>query len=233
MVLDIVSSTPTSLRVQGTITGTPTYAIRRHATVGTIFKGGAGMAVGSDTVSLYDETGNVSTSIYNGANWEDSLTGDPTTDSIVYPGQGFVINNGSSPAVSRSVTIGGDEVSYVKTTKTQVPLFVGTTNLVGLVNPLVATAAADPIYNTSGVSPLGAFNFSGTSLTDGSDFIDVLSLDGRLSGVVNAIDNGANVEDSLSGDNLTAFPIRNGTALSVKVFGLPKSATQSVVHPIN
>jgi hypothetical protein len=222
LILDIVSNTATTITVEGNtttlgLTGTETYCVRRHATLGTVFQGGAGLTTGADNVSIFDSLGGSITYAYNGLNWEDALTGDPGDDAIIYPGQGFVITNGT--AATETVTFGGNDVSYVKTGPTMVPVYTVSTNLIGLVNPLVGTAPTD-------VSTLGAMNLV-ASLTPGGDQVGTLSLDGLLALTGVYTNNGINMEDALTGDDASNVAVRNGAAFSVtpssdKLINLPQ-----------
>ncbi len=213
LILDIVASPPntaTSVTVIGNttalgLTGTETYCIRRHATLGTVFQGGAGLTAGSDNVTVFNSAGTSATYSYNGLGWENALTGDPSDDAIIYPGQGFVITNGGvAPA---TVTFGGNAVSYVKSGPTKVPAYLVATNLVGLVNPLVGSAPGD-------VSTFGQMDF-GSSLTAGSDQVGTLSLTGNLALLAVYTYNGLNMEDALTGDDATGVTVRNGAAFSI------------------
>ena len=232
LILDILSNTSGSITVDADtaalgLTGSETYAVRKHATLGTLFAGGAGLAAGSDNVTIFDTTGGSVVYSYNGAGWEDALTGDPGDDAIIYPGQGFVITNGSASSVQ--VTFGGNEVSYVKTGPTTVATYAAATNLVGLVNPLVSTAPSDPIFATAqnGLGSLGLV----ASLTPGSDQIGTLSLDGSLGLTGVYTNNGSNIEDALSGDDATAVPVRNGAAFTITPGGADVSVTLPQLHP--
>lgn len=216
LILDIVSNTANTITVDGNITslgltGTETYCVRKHATLGTVFANGAGLTAGSDNVTIFNSTGGSDVFAFNGLNWENALTGDPGDDVIVYPGQGFVITNGGAASVQ--VTFGGNEVSYVKSGPTQVNAYTAATNLVGLINPLVATAPADPLFATA-ESTLGSMGLV-ASLTPGSDQVGTLSLDGNLNLTGVYVNNGVNIEDALTGDDATTIKVRNGAAFTI------------------
>jgi hypothetical protein len=224
LILDIVSNTATTITVEGNtttlgLTGTETYCVRRHATLGTVFQGGAGLTAGGDNVTLFDSLGGSSTHSYNGLNWEDALSGDPSDNAIIYPGQGFVITNGT--VATETVTFGGNDVSYVKSGPTMVPIYTVATNLIGLINPLVGTAPTD-------VSTLGAMNLT-ASLTTGSDQVGTLSLNGLLSLTGVYTNNGVNMEDALTGDDASGITVRNGAAFSVT--GTDKLIKLPQLHP--
>ncbi len=215
LILDITGNTASQLTVLGDTTalglsGTETIAIRKHATLGSVFAGGAGVEAGSDSVTIINSLGVRSTYSWNGGNWEDVATLDDGTSVILYPGQGVII----TAAAARVVTFGGGEVSYVKPTETRIPLYANVPNLVGLINPLVATQPSDPIYNTSGVTLLGDFDFV-ASLTAGVQSVDVRPNTGSLASVGVFSSNGSNMEDVATLDDGTPLPVRNGSAIIV------------------
>ena len=224
LVLDIVSNTATSITVAGNLTGIPgtsTYCVRKHNTIGTVFAAGGGLSAGADTVALIGETGTQVFS-FNGATWEDADLND-ATEVVIYPGQGFIIGAGAA----RTVTFGGNDVSYVKTGPTKVSLYPGIANLVGLVNPLVATAPADPLFATA-QNPLGNYGFV-QSLAAGADTIDLRLNNGSLTSVGIFQSNGGNLEDADLND-ASAVPVRNGSAL---IIGVPADRvyTAPQLHP--
>ncbi len=219
LVLDIVASTANQLTVLGDLTSAPlqltgneTFAIRKHATVATVFPDGAGLTPGSDTVTLSTQFG-TKTFVYNGSNWEDADLND-VSDEIIYPGQGFLIFNGGPADV---VTFGGNEIAYVKNTPTKIPLFPGIANLVGLPSPLVATKPSDPIYSTSGTNALGDLGFV-SSLLAGSDTLDLRSLAGDFASSGTFQSNGGNLEDADLNDG-SPVRVRNGAAYILTVTG--------------
>lgn len=157
-ILDIVDPAPApdQIRVKGTFAGNPTYCVRKHATVGSVFANGAGLNA-NDEVTLY--SGSSVSLFWDGTDWynnDDPFT--PVNDSqIIYPGQGFLIN---ARAGAVTLTFGGGEVSYVKTTKTVIPVYQGGPNLVGLVNPLLDQALT-----------LADWEFENSTLLDEADKI--------------------------------------------------------------
>ena len=230
LVLDIVSNTANQLTVLGNLTvaplqlsGTEVFAIRKHATLGTVFSNGGGLTAGSDTVTLVSQQG-TKTFVYNGLNWEDADLNDASGE-IIYPGQGFIIFNGGAPDV---VTFGGNEIAYVKNTPTKVPLFPGIPNIVGLPSPLVATSSTDPIFNTTAVNTLGSLGFV-SSMLAGADTLDLRSLTGNFASVGTYQSNGLNLEDANLDDG-TAVRVRNGTAYILSVSG-QRIHTFPVLHP--
>lgn len=215
LILDIISNTANTLTLKGNttpfaLTGTESFCIRSHATLGKVFKNGAGLTAGSDTVTLIRETGTVTYS-FNGSFWEDPDFGD-AGNIIIYPGQGFLISHGgTTPA---TLTFGGDEVAYVKGGPTKIPLYPRIPNLVGLVNPLVSTNPADSFFASSQTS-LGNFGFVG-SLVAGNDTIDLRLNNGSLTSTGVFQSNGSFMEDS-NFDDATNLPVRNGSGLIISV----------------
>jgi hypothetical protein len=92
----------------------------------------------------------------------------------------------------RVVTFGGNDISYVKTGPTQIPVYVAANNFVGVINPLVNTTAPTAIDSTTvlayglaaagGLEPFadsaatftidGIFNTINVYYTDGTDVIN-------------------------------------------------------------
>jgi hypothetical protein len=183
------------------------YVIRKHATLSTIFPATGGLVDFEDLLSTYDELGNESIFQLNGGVWEDINTNASAAGKVIYPGQGMVVSTGAP----RTVTIGGNELSYVKTTNTRVSVYtapLGVPNLVGLVNPLVGNAATD-------VSPITKFGF--TALADFEDSIALLSSDGFLDLVsLWSLDGGVVVDDVPTPVPLTTT-IKNGTAVVISL----------------
>jgi hypothetical protein len=228
MIYDIVSNTATTLTVEGSttiLTGSITYCIRKHVTLGTLLPGGGGLTAGSDSVSLVNANASISSYVYNGLYWEDSGSGDDGSNRAIYPGQGFIIGRGG--ATSATITIGGNEVSYVKSGVTKVPLYrhAGNPyrNFVGLINPLVSdTPGAD--FNT-----LGNFGLV-QGLVAGSDLVDVITVTGTFKTTGTYTSNGLYLEDVGSGDDGSNVQIRNGTSIRV-ITAADRVITIPQTHP--
>lgn len=219
LILDIVSNTAASVTVEGNITGlvggTDTYCIRKHVTLGSLLAGGGGLSAGGDSVIIVNSDASASEYVYNGGNWEDVGTLDDGTNKVIYPGQGFIIRRGGN--TQATITVGGNEVSYVKSGPTKVPLFHKQgnqimRNYVGAVNPLVSDSGATDVV------PLGNFGLV-AGLNPGSDSVDVFSLTGNFQTLATYVSNGGNLEDVGSLDDGTNVPIRNGSAFRVIVPG--------------
>jgi hypothetical protein len=219
MVYDIVSNTATTVTVHGStsiLTGAVTYCIRKHVTLGTLLPGGGGLTIGSDLISIVNSDASIEQFDYNGANWENSATIDDATSKVIYPGQGFIVTHSGAPA---TLTIGGNEVSYVKSGPTKVPLYhhngnPPVRNLVGLINPLVSDAGATD-FNTLGNFGLVGDGGVTSGITAGSDFVDVFKTDGTFKTVGTFDSNGVNLEDALTLEDATNKPVRNGASFRV------------------
>jgi hypothetical protein len=232
LILDIVSNTGTTINVSGVVALDPntSYCVRKHVTLGALLPGGAGLDAGSDTVSIVNSDSSVEEFTYNGSNWENVATLDDGTEKVIYPGQGFIVFRGAATAAT--VTIGGNEVSYVKYGPTMVPLYAGAPgnpmrNYVGAINPLVSDAEPGDIV------ALGSFGLV-AALTAGSDTVDVFSINGSFTTTGTYVSNGGNLEDVGSLDDGTNVPIRNGTAFRVIIDGATDRVTsipQSVPNP--
>ena len=215
LVLDIISNTADTVLVKGNttpfgLTGTESFCIRAHATLGKVFKDGAGLTAGSDTVTIIRESGGVTYS-FNGTNWEDPDFGD-ASNIIIYPGQAFLISHGG--AAPATIIFGGDDVAYVKGGPTKVPLYPGVPNLVGLINPLVSTNPADSFFATS-ATVLGDYGFE-ESLVAGNDNVEIRLNNGSLTSLGVYQSNGTNLEDG-SFEDATNVSIRNGSGLIIGV----------------
>jgi hypothetical protein len=236
LVLDIVGNSASSLTVMGDIgpsgfnlAQNVKYCIRKHATLGTLFKDGAGLAAFSDLVTLFKHDGSVSVNLYDGAggfvDGNDFVT--PTSNSIIYPGQGFVITaTGAS-----QLTFGGNDVSYVKTTPTKIPVYAGKINLVGLIDPLVATSPTDPLFPSQ--TTLGTMGFNASGFSPFSDLITTYAIDGSIlaSGVF--IVDGTNVLDGSDFvTNRNNFPVVVGHSFTVAPDS-DKYYVAPVLHPVN
>ena len=222
LIIDIDPSTPntaTELTVLGKttglgslgLTGTETFCIRHHATLGTVFKNGAGLQAFSDLVTLVGDDGKGKPFGFDGAAWVDGIGFTIASDNkIIYPGQGFLITSGSSV----QLTFGGDVVAYVRSGPLKVPVYGGKQNLVGIVNPLVSTNPTDPNYTTSSVlgSGLGLVNF----LDPFSGIISTYSTDGGLKTAAVFGSDGATLVDGINfTTDRSNTPFRNGSAFTV------------------
>lgn len=220
LILDIVSNTATTIRVSGTPTlaaGT-TYCVRKHVTLGSLLNDGAGVVAGEDLVIVLDSNGNEVNALYDGAGvWSDATTLADLSDYVLYPGQGFLY----LPSDTRTLTIGGGDISYVKSGDTRVSLVSGVPTLVGLINPLVANTPSDPIYSTTAVNTLTQFGLRvspvtpGLGMTADSDLVVTFSSDGLLDTVNNVLLDSASNDllDAVSSDVLNNTQIRNGQAV--------------------
>ena len=187
-ILDVVSNTANTVTVKGSVTGAPIYCVRKHATLGAIFTDSSILEAYSDSVSVYNSDNTLSSYYATGVNgeWLADDFSTPANDAIIYPGQGFVIA-ATNPVL---LTIGGGDVSYVKTGPTQIPVYRGQTNFVGLINPLVATSPSDPLVSpvplistpttAGGYSTLGSFGLTSSGLQDYSDSITLYAQGGNL-----------------------------------------------------
>lgn len=225
LALDIVSNTSNSLTVEGNtsalpanpvagLTGTESYCIRKHATLGQILPRGGGLDI-SDTVTIYNSNNTSTLVSWGGTIWEDAFSGDDRGSLPIYPGQGFVVNHvANTPA---TLTVGGGEVSYVKTGATKVPLFFSSNpakalrNMIGPVNPLVSDSGAGDVTALS--------NFGLTTGLLSSDVIQLTPANGAFSASGSYGVEGSFIIDNFSGDDVTSSPVRNGTAIRIRAAG--------------
>jgi hypothetical protein len=226
---DIVSNTADTVTVEGLGIGTSsvTYCIRKHTTVGSIFKT-AGLGPFEDEVLLFSDTGATSRYLY-----DDTAPGhmvdavDFVTikdDVVIYPGQAFVLTIGTA----KTLTFGGNEVSYVKTGVTKIPIYAGITNLVGLYDPIVA---ADPLTTTAANErhSIDTIGLQSSGLAPFEDEIALFGISGgsfTRTGLFYYDDTppGA-IVDSVNFSPSTA-PIPNGTGFLLKPATVSKIYTQ-------
>jgi hypothetical protein len=180
-VADVLSSTSTSLTVDGDLTsilGTmPNLVVRPHIKVSDVFQGNASLTDYVDTATVYNPDGSATSLLRDSS----SPTGwvDPNSfaaaDFIVYPGQAILV----SVSGNGTVTVTGQ----VKTTPTIVPLYASAPNYVTLGNPSGNKALqtsglgenlVDFVDTVAGLSTDGSFNQTGIYLWGGSSdgFID-------------------------------------------------------------
>jgi len=232
-IMDVVSNTATTIRVKGVVTGTPTYCVRRHATLGTVFASPGTFEPFTDSVTLYYDDGIPKTFFLAGpGSWLADDFSTPANDAIIYPSQGFLINSQGTNVI----TFGGNEVSYVKTGPTQVPLFKGFLNFVGMINPLVATQPADPLYSlVSSPTQAGAnTNMVAAGFANLEDFTDSLTTFTQ-GGNYNPLQtyftsSGGLLLDDFSTPANNAV-LRNGHAIGISVENSDKTITLSQQHP--
>jgi hypothetical protein len=210
LILDVVSNTTSQIVVEGNstalgLTGTETFCVRKHATLSTVFANGGGLAPVDDTVEVFSDTGSSILAAYDGAQWVDAVDFVTPRNPIIYPGQGFKI----SSLAGSTVTFGGNEVSYVKTGPTKIPVFSGVINLVGVINPLVSTTPPAP----GDVATLSQLGFE--SLAPVDDLVTVFSTNGVFSENI-FVHDGSQVVDGV--DFVTpkgTVPVRNGQAFQI------------------
>lgn len=179
LVLDISSNSATALTMASAVTPaglrgtTVQIAIREHVTLDKIIQGASGLSDLLDAASVFDAAGAQSIRYYVSGSWVKDDYTTPAGHTVIYPGTGFVF----SPAGTVTLTLTGE----VKPTKTQVPLYTTTTNIVGPMNP----ASAEKFYNNTlaaAMAPLldGLNNFStdgnmsiqGTYYSDGTQILN-------------------------------------------------------------
>lgn len=235
-ILDVMSNTATTITVKGTISGTPNYCVRKHATLAAVFASPGAFEPFSDSVTLYGDDGAPKTFYLTSTpgQWVADDFTTPGNDQIIYPGQGFLIASG----VANQITFGGNEVAYVKTGPTQVPVYRGFLNFVGMVNPLVATDPADPLYSlvsspTTGgaLTNLVAAGFANSGLEDFTDSILTLVQGGDLNPLQGYYtSSGSLILDDFSTPAPNAT-LRNGYAIGVTVETADRILKLTQQHP--
>jgi hypothetical protein len=212
LILDIKGNTATTLEVYGNmaangVSGTASYLIRKHATLGTIFPNGTGFSVYVDSVTMYLPNGTSANYLTDGTQWINVATGLNADNQIVYPGQGLVLVVGSE----KYIQIGSSELNTVKTGPVKVAVYPGAVNLIGLINP---TADTNSILGNMGFQ--SSFSLYGDSA--------IVFNSGNFSWVTNSLYDGSSMLDVATGLNSNSTPVANTTAVVVSV-GQPKYIT--------
>ena len=164
----------------------------------------------------------------------DSLTQSIISDDVViYPAQGVML----SVAFAKTLTFGGGSLSYVKSTPTKIPVYKGVVNIVGSMNPIVASS---PLTNTlaSGESvSIGSLGLTTSGLSEYEDEIIVYGMSGgsfKKVGPTYYTDD--STHDIVNGDGTvfsSSVTIPNGTAFLIRPALTDKIFTQPVLHPTN
>lgn len=164
LVVDILNNTTTSITVQSgdlaSISGTPSFVVRPHVKVSSLFSGNTDLGDYSDTVTIYNSDGTITTLLRDSAQttgWLDSTTF-AASDAVIYPGQAFLLSTSSGGTFTSTGT--------VNPSSTIVPIFSGLVNLVSLSNP----------SNGKNIQQINL----GTSLSDYADTVGTFSGDGQL-----------------------------------------------------
>ena len=241
MILDIDVYSNTSITVFGSWSGAgnQTYCVRKDSTLGKIFNTGPGATgtIGnglqpSDIVILFDYDGTEVAASFDGVDFVDGGNGNPLNDKVVVPLQAFLITAGA-PTV---VTMGGGLVSYVKSGPTKFIMNPNATNLVGILNPLVATQPSDPIFATTSLARLDSLGMAigqgPTELILSTFFAGANGLqDGSLADANSFQYDGADVVDGGTGLPANSSTLRNGTGFNLAPTGLNTVYTQPQLIP--
>ena len=207
ILIDIDTNSTTALTaispvVPAAIRGTTVQiAVREHMTLDKVSQGATGFSAYATVVNTYNANGSTSTRYYDGAGWVADDFSSAAGHSVIYPGTGFVVSTPTAVAFSL--------MGEVKPTKTVVPLYAGTTNVVGALNPASSTL----LYNNSLKASLGQF----------LDVINNYSTDGNLSNAgsyyVGDLGAGAQVLDGsfspLAPTATDAIPLNRGVIVNV------------------
>ena len=171
LVIDILGNTTTALSVGAgdlaSVSGTPNFVVRPHVKISNIFNGNTDLQDYTDTVTVYNSDGSTTTLLRDSSASTGWINADTfaAVDSIIYPGQAYLLN-ASTGGVVRTV-------GTVNPNKVVVPIFSGLVNLVSLSNP----SSGKDLQNAG----------LGSGLIDYTDTVVTLSSDGNLNQVVNAL----------------------------------------------
>jgi len=160
---DVLSNTGTTVVLDADLSNvgsTENIVIRPHVKASDVFAGNTSLGDFSDTLLVYNSDGTTFSLLRDSS----SPTGwiDPNTfasaDTVIYPGQGFLLNASASGNFTFSGT--------VKKTATVVPLYASSVNLVSAGNP-----SGNPDIQTSGL---------GTNLSAYADTVGTFTSDGSF-----------------------------------------------------
>ena len=164
LVVDIIGNSSTDLSVASgdltNVSGTPSFVIRPHLRVSSLFEGNSDLVDYTDTVTIYNSDGTVSTLLRDSASptgWLDSTTFN-ASDSVIYPGQAFLLSTSGTGSFTST--------GVVNPTQTVIPIYAGFVILVSISNP----SNGKNIQNIN----LGA------NLVDYTDTVGLFSSDGSL-----------------------------------------------------
>ena len=184
LALDVLSNTTDTLKLNTTpaaagLSSGMVFIVRKHATLKGLIPDGGGLAPFEDTIALFGT--NAAQTLYtfdNGNNVWITFLGQDSSNVIVRPGQGFVLN----AKFAVTLTLGKGEVAYVKSTPTRIKVSSKAANLIGPLNPLGATTTLGALGIASSLDPfndsvltLNPVNLATTGryLTDGSTFYNL------------------------------------------------------------
>jgi len=132
-VLDILANTTSSITVDADLTSilgtTPQFKIIPHTKLSDVFSGNASLSDYVDTVTVYHSNGNPLTLLRDSSattGWVDGASF-AEADSVIYPGQGFLLATSGNASVTTSGQVRSDTV--------KVPLYAAGVNLVSASNP--------------------------------------------------------------------------------------------------
>ncbi len=179
LILDVASNSTTSLTMASAVSPsslrgtTVQIAIREHVTLDKMSLGSSGLSPYSDAVQIFNSNGSTSTRLFDGTSWLAEDISSAAGHTVIYPGTGIAITCVSNV----TFTFMGE----VKPTKTQIPLYVSSVNIVGPLNP----ASSAKLYGNTLVTALspyadavqsfstdGSVTTTGTYLSDGSSMLD-------------------------------------------------------------
>lgn len=234
-VADVTENGANTLTVSGNFGVSPfSYAVHKHTTLASVFLS-AGLSEFEDEVIVYDDQGVSTSYMFDGTLGAEHMV-DTATNSIIsdnvplYPSQGFLL----STLTPKTLTFGGGEVSYVKSTSTKIRLKAGAVNLVGVMNPIVA---ATPLGGAVGSNERVAIGSTGLATSGFSEYEDQILVYGLVNGGLRSTgtyytDNSTNdvVLDDGTPVSSTVF-IPNGSAFLVRPVISNATYTQPVTHP--
>lgn len=238
LAFDVIGNSTTSLTIQGNLgpsgynlSSNVKYCVRKHATLGGIFKRGAGLGAYSDVITVVDDTGAAGKYYYSDdteAGHIVALDGVTNRDNvIIYPGQGIILNLTGA----RTLVFGSGEVCYVKTTPTKVPLYRNVVSFVGRMNPVVSRNALG-----DGLGALEVARLNGQELgligSNLGSYSDVVTTFGRVGGIF--AKTGTYFYDGDTGSLVTVLGepvdsskvLPNGVAFTIKPLGNDRFYTQ-------
>jgi hypothetical protein len=203
LVLDVVSNTASSITVAGApsgLTGSVSVQVIRHYTLQDLANQSTDLLPYQDAVTFYDAGNLKRTYYYDGAGFVGDDYSTPSSQVVIYPGSGVILNAGSNSAITM--------VGNVNTTKTLVPIYAGES----------IVAPTDP----SGITKVALINL-GSSIAAYSDAASVVRLDGTLATTTFYTDGVDMLDDSYTPISPTSSPLveaGNGFIINAAVDGV-------------
>ena len=205
LIADVIASDTSTITVAANlpafgVSGTTSFCIRPHTTLTSLLPASTtGLTPYVDTIKLFFPNNTNKSYLFtgSGSGWIDAGLGTDSGSQVIYPGQGFIITVQSA----KSVPIFGS----VKAGPTLIPLYVGSLNLVGNINP-----------GASGTQTLANFNFPAV-FTPYVDGVKLFNDDGSLQSPGSYLSSGTSMINAGTGSPSDVVQVALSNAVIVSV----------------